>query len=203
MTKIKICGLKRIEDIYAVNEYKPDYIGFVFAEGRKRTVTPKQAENLKAALSNGIKTVGVFLNNDIGLVTELANAGITDLIQLHGDEDEDYIDNVRKKTSVPIIRSVRVRNTNDILEADKLCTDYLLLDTFVKGIYGGTGETFDWSIIPPLKKPFFLAGGLNTGNISDALGRGAYCLDVSSGAETNGVKDKKKICELIKIVRSE
>lgn len=201
MTKIKICGLKRIEDIEAVNEYQPDYIGFLFAEGRKRTITAEQAEMLKSALNSDIKAVGVFLNNDIHFVIDLAKRGIIDLIQLHGDEDEDYINTIRANTDTPIIRAVRVKSTEDILSADRLPVDYLLFDTYDKNAYGGTGKVFDWNVIPKTVKPYFLAGGLDTENIAQALHTGAYCLDVSSGAETDGLKDRNKISELIKIVR--
>lgn len=201
MTKIKICGLKRIEDIEAVNEYRPDYIGFVFALGRKRTVTAEQAAVLRSVLSKDIKAVGVFLNNDIDFVIDLADRGIIDLIQLHGDEDESYLHTLRANTEIPIIRAVRVKSTDEILAADRLPVDYLLLDTYDKNAYGGTGKVFDWRIIPKITKPYFLAGGLDTENIAQALNVGAYCLDVSSGAETDGLKDKHKISELIQIVR--
>ncbi len=203
MTKIKICGLMRSEDIEAVNEAKPDFIGFVFAKGRKRTVTHETAARLKAMLIPQIKAVGVFLDNDADEVLSLANDGVIDIIQLHGNEDSEYIGYIRSHTDKPIIKAVSVRNAEDILLADKLEVDYLLLDTYKKNITGGTGEVFDWNIIPKVSKPFFLAGGLNEDNIADALNCGAYCLDVSSGAETDGKKDKDKIINLVNTVRSE
>lgn len=202
MTKIKICGLTREQDILAVNEAKPDYIGFVFVPNRKRTVTKETAKRLKQLLSKDIKVVGVFLNNDVEEVISLAKEGIIDMIQLHGDEDQTYIQYVNIHTDVPIIKAVSAKNRELIEKSDMLQNiDYLLLDTYDKIMVGGTGKTFDWNIIPKLKTPYFLAGGLNVNNIRFAMQTGAYALDVSSGAETNGLKDAKKILEIVKIVR--
>lgn len=203
MTKIKICGLMRPEDIEAVNFAKPDYIGFVFAKGRKRTVTHETAKKLKSMLNPQIKAVGVFLDNGADEVLSLADSGIIDIIQLHGKEDSEYIRYIRSHTDKPIIKAVSVRDEEDVLSADKLGVDYLLLDTYKKNIIGGTGEVFDWNIIPKIDKPFFLAGGINEDNIKAALRFGAYCLDVSSGAETDGKKDRAKIINLVNTVRSE
>lgn len=201
MSKIKICGLSRKCDIEAVNEIQPDYIGFVFAEKSKRHVDFETALSLKKLLDKKIKAVGVFVNNDIDYILSLINSEIIDIVQLHGDEDEQYIQRLKAKTSVPIIKAVRVKNANDILCADRLPVDYLLLDTYMKGEYGGSGKVFDWNMIPKISKPYFLAGGLNQDNIQSALKVGAYCLDVSSGAETDGKKDRTKINKLVKTVR--
>ncbi len=203
MTKIKICGLMRPEDIEAVNFAKPDYIGFVFAKGRKRTVTHETAKKLKSMLNPQIKAVGVFLDNGADEVLSLADSGIIDIIQLHGKEDSEYISYIHSHTDKPVIKSVSVKNRDDILSADKLDVDYLLLDTYKKNMIGGTGEVFDWNIIPKINKPFFLAGGINNDNIRYALKCGAYCIDISSGAETDGKKDKDKIINLVNTVRSE
>ena len=203
MTKIKICGLSRECDIDFVNAAKPDFIGFVFADKSKRRVDFETALKLKNRLDKNIKSVGVFVNNDIEFILSLVNSGVIDLIQLHGDEDEKYILSLKEKTSAKIIRAVRVKNAEDILTADKLPVDYLLLDTYTKGEYGGSGKTFDWNLIPKISKPYFLAGGLNSENIKSALKVGAYCLDVSSGAETDGKKDRNKIIEIVTTVRSE
>lgn len=203
MSKIKICGLSRECDIGFVNTAKPDFIGFVFAEKSKRRVDFETALKLKNQLDKNIQTVGVFVNNDMDFVLSLVNNCIIDLIQLHGDEDENYILSLKEKTSAKIIRAVRVKTTEDILSADRLPVDYLLLDTYTKGEYGGSGKTFDWNMIPKISKPYFLAGGLNAENIKSALKVGAYCLDVSSGAETDGKKDKEKIIKIVNTVRSE
>ena len=203
MSKIKICGLSRECDIDFVNTAKPDFIGFVFADKSKRKVDFDTALKLKNQLDKNIKSVGVFVNNDMDFILSLVNNGIIDLIQLHGDEDENYILSLKEKTSAKIIRAVRVKTAEDILTADKLPVDYLLLDTCTKGEYGGSGKTFDWNMIPKISKPYFLAGGLNAENIKSALKVGAYCLDVSSGVETDGKKDKDKIIEIVNTVRSE
>lgn len=202
MAKIKICGLMCIGDIEYANKAMPDYIGFVFAPGRKRTISAQTAESMKSRLDKNIKAVGVFLNNDIQFVLDTSKKGIIDVIQLHGDEDLDYIKKIRENTDKPIIRAVRVRNSDDIIAAENLPVDYLLLDTYKKGVYGGTGETFDWNTIPEIKKPYFLAGGINEVNISDALKTNAFCIDVSSGAETDGKKDGQKIINIVSIVKN-
>lgn len=202
MSKIKICGLKRPCDIEYVNEALPDYIGFIFAS-TKRYISPESAKNLKARLKSQIKAVGVFVNEDIDTVCGIANSGTIDLIQLHGDEDEEYISAVKKRTDKQIIKAVRVRTLEQIINAEKLPCDYLLLDTYRKGQYGGIGESFNWELIPKLSKPFFLAGGLNQDNIIRAVREvQPYCLDISSGVEENGVKNREKIIETVKLVRS-
>ncbi len=204
MKKIKICGLTREQDILAVNEYKPDYIGFVFAPGRKRTVSKETAKFLKSLLSPEIKAVGVFVNHDIEEIITLAEEGIIDMIQLHGDEDRNYIEYLSEYTDVPIIKAVAVQNKEQLQKADTIpAIDYLLLDTYDRFTQGGTGKTFDWSIIPELHTPFFLAGGLNIHNINSAKQTNAFALDISSGVETDGIKDNQKIAAIIAAVRKE
>lgn len=202
MSKIKICGLSRMEDILAVNEYLPDYIGFVFSKS-KRQVTAGQAQALKAELSPKIKAVGVFVNEPVPFVAGLVQRGIIDLVQLHGDEDEAYIQTLKQSVSCPVIKAVRVQSGEQILKAQRLPCDYLLLDAYSKNAYGGTGEAFRWDIIPKdLSRLFFLAGGLNESNITEAIKSvQPYCIDVSSGVETGGAKDKEKIRQIINIVR--
>lgn len=200
MSKIKICGLTRSQDIDIVNETMPDYIGFVFAESRRR-VTHTQAAAMKKRLSGSIKAVGVFVNADIEEIAELCNRGVIDLVQLHGDEDSDDILSLKKKIKCPIIKAARVQNPQQIIRAQALPCDYLLLDTYQKEQYGGTGTAFDYALIPTLQKPFFLAGGLNADNIKNAADVSPYCLDISSGVETDGVKDAGKIREIIRIIR--
>ncbi len=203
MKKIKICGLTRPEDILYVNEAKPDYIGFVFAENRRRTLTRDKAHELKEMLSSDIKAVGVFLNNDMNYVISLVQDGIIDIVQLHGDEDEEYIKYLRAHIKAPIIKAVRAVSADKILEAEHLDADYLLIDTYEKGAAGGTGRVFDWGIIPKLHKPFFLAGGLDPENIREAMKTDAFALDMSSGVETDGLKDRDKIIRTVKTVRGE
>lgn len=204
MSRIKICGLKRECDIDYANEFLPDYIGFIFAN-TKRYVTPELAKMLKARLDSRIKAVGVFVNEDIDLVCDIANGGTIDLIQLHGDEDENYINTIKQRTGKPIIKAVRVQSSQQVITAEKLPCDYLLLDTYRKKQYGGIGESFNWGLIPKtLSKPFFLAGGLNSENILQAENTvKPYCLDISTGVEENGFKSREKIEEIIKLIRSE
>ena len=202
MTKIKICGLSREEDIIAVNETMPDYIGFVFAESKRR-ISREKALELKKLLNPNIKAVGVFVNAPITEVANCCADNTIDLIQLHGDESDEYMAQLTSITANPIIRAVRVRSTEDIMKADHLPCDYLLFDTYIKDQYGGSGVTFDWSLIPKIEKPFFLAGGLDRTNINEAVRQcDPYCLDISSGVETNGCKDKPKMKEIVTIVRS-
>lgn len=201
MTKIKICGLTRIEDIDAANLYKPDYIGFVFAEGSPRQITKEKAAELKSALDPSIKAVGVFANAPLSLIAELCRDKIIDLIQLHGDEDEEYISLLKKSVPNLIIRAVRVRSSEQLIEADALPCDALLLDTYDAFLYGGTGKTFDYSLIPKLNHPFFIAGGLNEENIAYAVSScSPAAVDVSGGAETKGAKDPQKMRALIDLV---
>lgn len=202
MSKIKICGLSRVCDIEFANKYKPDYIGFVFAKS-KRQITDKQAIKLKSLLNPSILAVGVFVNDNIERIDTLCRNGIIDIVQLHGDEDEAYINVLKSRVENPIIKAVRVQSAEDILKAEALPCDFLLLDTYIKGTYGGSGNTFDHNMIPPIQKPFFVAGGLNANNIDSVCNRGFYGLDISSGVETDGFKDETKIKQVIEIIRSE
>lgn len=201
MTKIKICGLRRIEDIQFVNLAKPDYVGFIFADS-KRKVTIQQAAVLKAELHEDIQAAGVFVNAPVAEIANIINQGIIDLIQLHGDEDERYIVELQMHTNLPIIKAVRMKNPDAITEVAHLPVDYFLLDTYSKQMYGGTGHTFDWTMVSETNKPFFLAGGLQVDNIVEAIQKvGPFCVDVSSGVETDGVKDKMKMIEIVNRVR--
>lgn len=202
MAKIKICGLRREEDIAFVNEYRPDFIGFVFAPS-KRQVTREKAVSLKRQLRNDIIALGVFVNQPPEEIVSCVEQGAIDWIQLHGDESEDMIRKLKERLSVPILKAVRVKKEEDIREADKLSCDYLLLDAFSSSAYGGTGQRFSWDMIPKdIRHPYFLAGGIDSANIREALKTDCYAVDVSGGAETRGYKDKKKIEQLIKAVRS-
>ena len=199
--KIKICGLRRKEDITYVNECLPDYIGFVFAPSRRR-VTKEQAHGLKQILSPKIKAVGVFVNEKPEIILDLVKSGVIDVIQLHGDETQKDICKLKKETQVPIIKAVRVKNAEDIKSADTLSSDYLLFDSYQKDSYGGTGMSFSWDMIPDdLQHPYFLAGGLNESNIEHALRIPAFGYDISGGVETEGVKDYEKIKKIMSMIR--
>ena len=200
--KIKICGLKRPADIEAVNAALPDFIGFVFAKSR-RQVTIDEASALKEKLDTRIRAAGVFVNAEKADIIRLCRNSVIDLVQLHGDEDEAYITALKRDIDCPVIKAVRVQRSGQVLAAEKLPCDYLLLDTYRKDAYGGTGEHFDYALIPPLNKPYFLAGGLDSGNIKTAatMTPEPFCLDVSGGAETDGIKDAGKIREIVRIVK--
>ena len=199
MTKIKFCGLTRPCDIEAANEIKPDYIGFVFAPKSKRRVSYKQAVDLKNLLDKDIKAVGVFLNEDIDQVISLLNLGIIDAAQLHGDESVEYITRIQKETGKPVIKAFQIHSEQDVTCAEKTIADYIILDAGT-----GEGKTFDWALVENFKKPYFLAGGLNPGNVTDAMRKlHPYALDVSTGIETDGFKDKNKMAEFAEVVRKE
>jgi phosphoribosylanthranilate isomerase len=202
MTKVKICGLKRKEDIEYVNQYQPEYIGFVFAES-KRKVTDALAKELKSELDQEIKAVGVFVNEPIEHIVSLCKQNIIDVIQLHGDEDAVYIRDLQVMIPNRIIKAVRVQTKEQINEAQSLPVDVLLFDTYHKNQYGGSGMAFNWEMIPKIEKPYFLAGGLNIDNVSQAIDAcHPYCVDISSGVETNGMKDEKKIKDIIQLIRN-
>ena len=204
MTKVKICGLSRREEIAYVNAFKPDFIGFVFYEKSKRAVTPEKALELKGLLAREIRTVGVFVNAAPEFVAELAALGVIDLIQLHGDEDADYCKKLRLLTDAPLIKAVRVRGKESLLGLEKYPVDYFLFDTYQSGVYGGTGQRFDVELGRDIPKPFFIAGGLDAGNVADVIKQNKpFAVDVSGGVETDGRKDPKKISAFIASVRGE
>ena len=199
MTIIKFCGLTGECDIDAANELRPEYVGFVFAPKSKRYVTPERAAGLKRQLEAGIKAVGVFVNDTPCHVAELLETGVIDIAQLHGSEDEEYIGQLRQLTDKPIIRAFFIKTAEDIAEAEKCTADHVLLDSGA-----GTGEVFDWKLIKNMKRPYFLAGGLSPDNVENAVEQlSPYAVDVSSGIETDGVKDKAKMAAFAAAVRGE
>ncbi len=211
-TKIKICGLRRLEDATYVNNFKPDYVGFVFAKS-KRQVTKELAEKLKNELDPAIIRVGVFVNQPLDWVADLVNRDIISYVQLHGDEDQKYITKLRSSISnnvigadrdmkTGIIKAVRVKEELDIDRANSYDCDYILLDTYSVECEGGNGKTFDWSMIKKMKKPFFLAGGINEMNVLQAIQMvRPYGVDASSGLETDGYKDVGKIRNFVEKIR--
>lgn len=198
MTKIKICGLTRSEDIDAVNQYRPDYIGFVFAAKSSRFVTPAQAAGLKKRLSQDIEAVGVFADEDKKIIVDLINRGVIDMAQLHGRESEEDIRWIQERAGRPVIKAVSVKSRTDLVRAADSCAEYLLFDHGG----GGTGKAFDWNLLTDCAKPFFLAGGIHIQNLADAVSRGAYAIDISSGVEINGRKDANKIKDVINKIRT-
>ncbi len=199
MTKIKLCGLSRPCDIEAANQLKPDYIGFVFAPKSKRYVTPEQARALKQMLLPEIQAVGVFVNEDPQNIARLLRDQIIDMAQLHGGEDEAYIARLRQLTDQPVIQAFRVETARDLEKVEQSTADYVLLDSGA-----GTGKVFDWDLIQNITRPYFLAGGLDPHNVADAVKtRRPYGVDVSSGIETGGRKDKDKMAAFVAAVRKE
>jgi len=199
MSKMKLCGLSRPEDIAVVNEIKPDYIGFVFAKKSKRYVSPERAAVLKAALDPEIKAVGVFVNETPGNIAQLLNSGVIDMAQLHGKEDNEYIARLRELSGKPIIQAFRIASEEDLAAAEESAAEHVLLDSGA-----GTGTVFDWSLIKNVKRPYFLAGGLSPENVGAAVAQlKPYAVDVSSGIETDGLKDAAKMAAFAAAVRRE
>lgn len=199
MTRIKLCGLTRPRDIRAANELKPDYVGFVFAQKSRRYVTPHQAEALKALLVPGIQAVGVFVDEPIQRVADLLDRGVIHLAQLHGSEDGDYVRALKARTGKPVIQAFRVASAEDIRRAEESPADFILLDSGA-----GTGTVFDWTLLETVKRPYFLAGGLGLHNVAQAVAQlHPYAVDVSSGIETDGVKDPDKMADFVAAVRKE
>lgn len=197
MTKIKLCGLKRVCDIEWANELQPDYIGFVFARQSKRYVTGKEAEKLRAMLHKPVKAVGVFVNEEPEVIAAFTRQRTIDMVQLHGNEDETYLGRLRGMTGVPVIQAFRVETREDIQRAEKSSADIVLLDSG-----SGGGKTFDWDLLQDMKRPYFLAGGLTPKNVADAIERlGPFGVDTSSCLETEGVKDKRKMTAFVEAVR--
>lgn len=205
-TKIKICGLSRTEDIRYVNEARPDYCGFVIEVPKsRRNVTEEQLRKLRSGLQEGIIPVGVFVNADPRLVAKLLEEGIIDMAQLHGREDETYIQRLRKLTGRPLIQAFSVAEAGDLDRAFFSSADWILLDHGK----GGTGERFNWEILEQWlsghtpSKPYFLAGGLSCDNIPEAVRRcRPWAVDLSSSVETGGKKDREKILAATAAVRS-
>lgn len=199
MTGIKMCGLRRMEDIEAVNELLPEYIGFVFFPGSRRYITAAAAGQLREKLNPEIRAVGVFVDEDPRTVAALLEDGIIDMAQLHGHEDEPYLEDLRRLTGRPLIRAFRVRSGEDIRLAQSSSADVILLDAGA-----GDGRTFDWSLLQGMRRPYFLAGGLDPENVSRAVRElKPFAVDVSSGIETGGCKDVNKMRAFVRAVRME
>lgn len=199
-TKIKFCGLSRNCDIETANALSPDYVGFVFAKNSRRCVSFARAKELKALLAPGILTVGVFVNEDPRTVAAFLEAGVIDAAQLHGDEDTDYIRGLKSLTKAPLIKAFGLRSIHDLPAVERCPADLVLLDS--PG--GGTGRLFDWQLLENIQRPYFLAGGLSAENVGEAIARlRPFGVDVSSGIETGGYKDREKMTAFAAAVREE
>ena len=216
--KIKMCGISKVETIPAIVEAKPDYMGLVFAPS-KRQVTVEQAKTLVEELhkvyvkkygsdteydkNDTIKTVGVFVNETVDNLVTIANEANLDAVQLHGDEDETFIQSLKERTNVEVWKAVQIRTAADAEKWIDSSADMLLFDAYHKDERGGTGEVFDWSSLDAFERPFMLAGGIDSTNVARAIRTvRPYGIDISSGIETNGVKDDEKITAFTKIVKS-
>ena len=220
--KIKMCGISKIETIPAVIEANPDYMGLVFAPS-KRQVTVDQAKILVSELhkqyanrynrdviqwSNDvvqefIKTVGIFVNETLDNLVTIATEVNLDAVQLHGDEDEAFIQSLKERTNVEVWKAVQIRSAADAEAWIDSSADMLLLDAYHKDERGGTGEVFDWSCLDEFERPFMLAGGIDSTNAARAIRTvRPYGIDISSGIETEGVKDNEKIKAFTNIVRT-
>ncbi len=190
ISKLKICGIRRIEDILMVNEIKPEFIGFVFAKS-KRQIDLNTAIELKRDLNSEIKCVGVFVNEDIDQIVKIVDSKAIDIIQLHGDERFDYIKQLKEKVSAKIIKVIKINSDlNDNTSFPQV--DYLLYDSG-----NGSGKPFDWNININRKKPTFIAGGININNIEEAYKIfNPFAFDVSSGVEVGGYKNLDKMREI-------
>lgn len=205
MPKIKICGLMKDCDVDYINESYPDYVGFIFAHTR-REISAEDARRFRRKLAEGIQAVGVFVDEEPERVVWLLQEGIIDIAQLHGHEDAAYVEALKRKTGCLVVKALspetgqREESYEDYVKAG---ADYFLFDSGNAALAGGTGKTFDWSLIPDGNHPFFLAGGLHAGNIEDAIySVKPYAVDISSGVETDGVKDRDKILEIVRRVRN-
>lgn len=198
--KIKLCGMFRDCDINYANEAKPDYVGFILGfPTSHRNIDAETARRLRSRLDTGIKAVGVFVNSPETTCAEYANCGIIDVIQLHGNEDADFIRRLRELTGAPIIKAAKIRTPEDIGRVQALGADYVLLDNGT-----GTGEMFDHSLLDgaEIRQPFFLAGGLTPENLRQAAESvRPYCVDLSSGVETDRLKDREKMLEAVRVIR--
>ena len=191
MTGIKICGLRRIEDVEYVNEVLPEYIGFVFWDKSKRNVSFEEAKNMRSRLDDRIVSVGVFVDGDIDFITKLVEENVISVVQLHGTEDEDTILEVKRRVAgkAKVVKAFEVTNTSDVAKANESSADMVLIDSGK-----GSGNTFDWNLLNNIRRDYFLAGGLSTENVGEAVSKLHPCVvDVSSKVETDGYKDKDKI----------
>lgn len=197
MTKVKMCGLSRMEDIEYANEVLPEFIGFVFAPKSRRYVSFEQAKKLRGELDYRIAAVGVFVDEDIENIVRLVKDEVIDMVQLHGSEDNAYIAKLREMAEVPIIQAFKIIDSYDAESAVLSDADFVLLDSGM-----GTGKTFDWSLIKSINRPYFLAGGISPENAAQAVERfSPYAIDASSSLETDGVKDLSKMTALARAVR--
>lgn len=197
MTKIKLCGLTRDCDIDYANELRPDFIGFVFAKNSSRYVSFDEAKRLRKKLDDGIMTVGVFVNETVENIKHVVNQNIIGMVQMHGSENNEYIKSLKGVVNCPVIQAFHIEKEEDVKNAISSEADYIMLDSG-----GGSGKTFNHALIKNIKRDFFLAGGLDSKNVYDAISKyRPYAVDASSSLETDGVKDKNKMAAFLRAAR--
>jgi phosphoribosylanthranilate isomerase len=197
-TKIKICGLRRLEDVDFINEAKPDYAGVILCRRFWRGIDFEQAKAIRKRLDSNIPLVGVFVNDHFTDVLVSLRQGIVDMVQLHGTESEEYITNMQIMSRKPVIKACEVHSPDVIPYAVNSAANHILLDS-----KAGSSTTFDWSIVQDIQRPFFLAGGLNPNNITDAMKVvRPWGVDICGGVETDHHKDREKILAAVEAVRS-
>ena len=199
-TKIKICGLKRIEDVISVNVAEPDYCGFIFnVSGSRRSIGAEQLNILVDMLNPEIVPIGVFVNEKTDVILRIVRESGIRMVQLHGQENGEIIHTIQSKAQVPVIKAVSVRSKEDVRSAVLSPADYLLFDCGE----GGTGQTFDWNLLEDIPRPYFMAGGIGTHNMEEVLRRfSPFALDVNSSVETDRQKDGKKILAAVRMLRT-
>ena len=199
-TKIKICGLKRIEDVISVNVAVPDYCGFIFnVSGSRRSIGAEQLNILVDMLNPEIVPIGVFVNEKTDVILRIVRESGIRMVQLHGQENGEIIHTIQSKAQVPVIKAVSVRSKEDVRSAVLSPADYLLFDCGE----GGTGQTFDWNLLEDIPRPYFMAGGIGTHNMEEVLRRfSPFALDVNSSVETDRQKDGKKILAAVRMLRT-
>jgi phosphoribosylanthranilate isomerase len=200
MTKIKLCGLRRLEDITYVNEAGPDFAGVILAANPKfwRAISDEQARRLRDALRPDIPLVGVFVNDDTDRICRLLQQGTIDIAQLHGSESPETIQEIADRTGKPVWKAFQVKTPADVAAAIQTPAEHPLLDSGT-----GSGVSFDWSLVAGVERPFLLAGGLNPDNLAAAIAQvQPWCVDISSGTETDKVKDQAKIQRAVEIAHS-
>lgn len=206
MINLKFCGMRRTLDIEYANECRPDYVGFILSDGFKRSVTAEEFAVLQKGLDKNIKKVGVFVNEPFKNILYCAYNENLDVIQLHGEENEDYIKNLRKDFSGEIWKAVRAKNPEDIERYNRHSIDKLLIDSFSEDGVGGTGVRINTDVVSAAKisKPFFIAGGITAENIGEIINKTKpFGVDISSGIETDGFKDLRKMKKIMNILRED
>lgn len=206
MIYLKFCGMKRPQDIEYANECRPNYIGFILSDGFKRTVSKEDFLVLKKGLDQNIKKVGVFVNEPLVNILNHEYNKDLDVIQLHGNETEDYIKALRKDFSGEIWKAVRAKSPDDIEREQKKSCQKFLIDSFSEDCVGGTGIRINTDVVKDAKitKPFFIAGGITAENIGEIIEKTRpFGVDISSGIETDGYKDLQKMKKIMSILRED